>query len=47
MRKILLTAVIGTMCLLGAADASAVDFLNMEPMKLTTPEMETCTSAER
>ena len=40
MRKILLTAVIGTMCLLGAADASAVDFLNMEPMKLTTPEME-------
>ena len=40
MRKILLTAVIGTMCLLGAADASAADFLNMEPMKLTTPEME-------
>ena len=40
MRTILLTAVIGTMCLFGAANASAVDFMNMEPMKLTTPEME-------
>ena len=40
MKKAFQVAFIATMGLFGTVGASAAGFLNMEPMKLTTPEME-------
>ena len=40
MKTILQTAMIAVMGLFGTVSASAADYRNMEPMKLTTPEMK-------
>ena len=40
MKKVLRVALCAMMGLFGTVGASATDFLEMEPMKLTTPEME-------
>ena len=40
MKTILRMAILAMISLLGTDSASATDYLNMEPMKLTTPEME-------
>ena len=40
MKKVFQVAFFATMGLFGTVGASAADFMNMEPMKLTTPEME-------
>jgi hypothetical protein len=40
MKKVVQVALFATMGLFGTVGASAADFMNMEPMKLMTPEME-------
>ena len=40
MKTILRMAILAMISLLGTGNVSAADYLNMEPMKLTTPEME-------
>jgi len=40
MKKVFQVALFATMGLFGIVGASAADFMNMEPMKMTTPEME-------